>query len=813
MPRAVHPRSIRHTRWGQHLISAMALSVLAACGGGGGSAPEASTSKDPVVDKTPVTLSGTVATGAAVSGTVTAKDANGLVRTGTIAADGSYSIDVTGLQAPFLLRAVGTVGNKQIVLTAPVTAADFNSTINITPLSDLIVANLGGQAAEAFFSAPDFSKLDKASVDNALKDLQAKLAPVLEAAGLTNVDFLRVPFAANHSGVDGLLDVLEINVDAATKTATIVSKVTGDSVSDNLQTKGTDDTTKITLTEDSKKLLKQTTSDPTKTQRVAEVQALLDRYNALYATQLPTAQALTALCAPNFVDSVGDCAAWAQDQLRDGKVGRRAVLKRIVAFDEAQPNNIDAAKTASGDITDDNLGVLVAGADASDTGNTATLLSKVNGQWKIAGERRLVYINLEGVAFQGLSVDAKGTQTVSYSGAGLYIGIDAGTSLATRAVVTGPGLPTDGVVMTGSAHQNFQFEKGGGSAWTQLGDASPNSSSVYTIKVYNGDSTTQLATYQQYLGTKSVPTPAKAEGKFPTVVTPVNAAWCAAFGGLVEWTKPEGTVNAKVQASCSNATASLNSNPVTLDSTNKATLSIPSNYMPEIATKAISSYAKIEVRDADGVNYSTEVTRQFAVATPPVVIPPVVVPPVVIPPVITPPVPPVPPTTQGSKIDGFGGLMVKSGQEQVNTGESLYSAPDDNWYRQLCEDATGKLLAVNFDSTAAVSQVTDQNLLKGRSFTTVECKAPNRADVSLTFTQDGSANVRKGGTSFTASSADMQTILTSTTPPDEFGFSSAIRVFKAVVNNVENLFLAETDTKSDGTFSLFFWKEVFPLLN
>jgi hypothetical protein len=136
MHRAVQTHNTRRTAWCQHLLSAVALSALAACGGGGDSTP--ATSNTPPADNTAVTLRGTVATGAAVSGTVTAKDANGLVRTGSISADGSYRIDVTGLQAPFLLRAVGTVGNKQIVLTAPVTAADFNSTINITPLSDLL---------------------------------------------------------------------------------------------------------------------------------------------------------------------------------------------------------------------------------------------------------------------------------------------------------------------------------------------------------------------------------------------------------------------------------------------------------------------------------------------------------------------------------------------------------------------------------------------------------------------------------------------------------------------------------------------------
>jgi len=346
-------------------------------------------------------------------------------------------------------------------------------------------------------------------------------------------------------------------------------------------------------------------------------------------------------------------------------------------------------------------------------------------------------------------------------------------------------------VMTGSAQQNFQFEKGGGSAWTQLGDASPTSSSVYTIKVYNGDSTTPLATYQQYLGTKSVPSPATAEGKFPTVVTPVNAAWCAAFGGLVEWTKPEGSVNSQVQASCSNATASLPSEPVVPDSTNKTKLTIPSSFMPEVATKATSSYVKIEVRDADGVNYSTEVTRAFAAEPTTPVIPPVAV---------------------GSRIDAFGDLAVKSGQEPAQSGETLFSAQGDTWYTELC-NADGDLLAVNFANAVKVSQVTDQNLLKERTFTTVECMAPDRAAVSLKFNTDGTATVRDNGTSFTAGAAEVETLLTGTTPPDADGFTSAMRVFKAVVNGIENFFLAEKDTDAEGSSFLFFWKEVPELLS
>jgi hypothetical protein len=793
MSRAVPQPFTRSPLWCQHWLSALALSALAACGGGGDTTPTASIDS-PEQGSVAVTLSGTVATGAAVSGTVTAKDANGQTRTGTIAADGSYRIDVSGLQAPFLLRAVGTVGNKQIVLTAPITASDFNGTINITPLSDLLVANLGGQAAEAFFNAPDFSKLDKASVDSALKDLQTKLAPVLEAAGLNNVDFLRQPFAANHTGVDGLLDVLEINVDAATKSATITSKVTGNSVTDDLQAKGAQDATLMELSPTEKTLLTQTTSDPARTQRLAGVQRLLDDYNALFATSLPTPQALSALCAPDFVDSVGDCAAWAQDQLRHGQIGGRAVLKRIVAFDATQPDNIDAAKTASGEITDANLGVVVGSTYGSGTDTTADLLSKVNGQWKIAGQRRLVFINLEGVAFRGLSIDTDGTQTLDYEGAGLYIGIDSGTSAVTRALVTGPGLPSEGVVMTGSANQNFQFENGGGSAWTQLGEASPTSSSVYTIQVYNGDNPTPLATYQQHLGTKRVPTPQQVQGQFPALTTNVNAAWCSAFGGLVEWTKPEGSTNSQVRARCTDGKASLESNAVWKPAPNQATLSISSTSMPEIATLATGSYVKIEVRDADGVNYSTEVTRRFTAATP-----------------VTPEAP-VSPVGPGSKIDAFGDLALKSGQEVLLAGESSYSAPGDTWYSEVC-DADGELLAVNFDSTVVVSQPSDLTVIKGKTFTTVECQAPNRAAVSLKFNSDGTATARSNGNTFTPSAAEVQASLTSTSPADESGMTTALRLFKAVVDGVENFFVVEKDTYSSGTSVLYFWKQVPTLLD
>jgi hypothetical protein len=74
------------------LACTIAAIFLAGCGGGGddASAPAA----------TSTILSGTVAGGAAVIGTVLVTDKNGVSKGGTIEANGHYSIDVNGIRGP-----------------------------------------------------------------------------------------------------------------------------------------------------------------------------------------------------------------------------------------------------------------------------------------------------------------------------------------------------------------------------------------------------------------------------------------------------------------------------------------------------------------------------------------------------------------------------------------------------------------------------------------------------------------------------------------------------------------------------------------
>ena len=169
--------------------------LLAACGGGGGGDPPAGAS---------TVISGTVAAGAPVIGNVFVKDSTGAVR-GPVAieANGSYRIDVSGMTSPFLFRAEGSVGGREVVLASAATAADVGGTINVTPFTDLIVANVAGTVASRFYDSPNFARLTPAELDAARQTLTARLLPVLRELGVQDgFDLLRSAFTANHQGFD-----------------------------------------------------------------------------------------------------------------------------------------------------------------------------------------------------------------------------------------------------------------------------------------------------------------------------------------------------------------------------------------------------------------------------------------------------------------------------------------------------------------------------------------------------------------------------------------------------------------------------------
>lgn len=172
--------------------------LLSACGGGGGG------SNPPPPNKT---LSGTAATGAPVAGaTVTLKDRNGVSRTTTTASNGSYSLNVTGLTPPFLVRVEG--GTTVLYSTAA-----NDGTLNVHPFTNLIVTvyyeTFGTTVDAAFAGLSSTTPLPTDTEVRVIASVVKRiLTPFLEALNLNpaSFDLFTTPFSANGTGFDALLD-------------------------------------------------------------------------------------------------------------------------------------------------------------------------------------------------------------------------------------------------------------------------------------------------------------------------------------------------------------------------------------------------------------------------------------------------------------------------------------------------------------------------------------------------------------------------------------------------------------------------------
>src|ERR1700690_241154 len=137
---AVHLTRIRGL-----LTACLAISWLSACGGSGGSIPPPSV----------LTVSGTVASGTALTGTVSIYDSSASVQprsSGTvIGAGGQYTVTVTGFTAPFLLEATGQVGGQGPTVTM-YSVATAAGTVNITPITTLMALNIAAGNIQTFLT-------------------------------------------------------------------------------------------------------------------------------------------------------------------------------------------------------------------------------------------------------------------------------------------------------------------------------------------------------------------------------------------------------------------------------------------------------------------------------------------------------------------------------------------------------------------------------------------------------------------------------------------------------------------------------------
>ncbi|MCX7220590.1 MAG: hypothetical protein NTY70_17165 [Burkholderiales bacterium] len=275
------------------LIAAIALG-LTACGGGSSDSSTAPVAVTPPPVVTPVStvISGTAAAGAPIIGKVTVKDSLGAQKTVDIEADGSYKIDVAGMAAPFLFRAAGNVGGREVSYVSSATSGDAGKTINITPFTDLIVANIAGMAAAKFFESPDYAKLTPKEIDDARNVLTARLQPMLAALGVSaGFDLLRTAFKADHSAFDAVMDVVKVTVDPETNKAIIKDLVNNTQIEDALNSK-TDNTALPTPV----------TSPTGPVTALVAINKVLADITSLFATSLPAAN--NAILVNAFTDDI-----------------------------------------------------------------------------------------------------------------------------------------------------------------------------------------------------------------------------------------------------------------------------------------------------------------------------------------------------------------------------------------------------------------------------------------------------------------------------------------------------------------------------
>jgi len=409
-----------------------AVALLAACGGDGGGGATGAGGGGGVAR----VVTGTAAAGAPLIGFVEVKDSAGATKKVTIGSNGAYSLDLSGLTAPYMLKAEGAVGDKAYTIYSAITADDFGGTVNVTTLSDVIVGNVAGMTAAAYYAASptDFSKFTTANLAAAEAMLQQSLQDVINATGVTNplsVDLLHTAFVPNNTGLDLLLDVLQVTIDPVANTATIT----------NTAVSGPGAVFVDSLANKTDSLVIAATGMPLAD--LAALPQLMATLQDLFKTTKPAANdpALLAL-----FDQGPSGFLWSGRDLQ----GFLALLTDPnfpsigIGFQVTQmvftPLNAPVTATAQVVIT------LPAG---DSLGREWSFAKDVNGVWKAQGDGRITFSAINAKVKK--RIDANGTITIDGGLSFSDVTDESQAQNISYAVVTGKGLPSGGAGRDGNS--------------------------------------------------------------------------------------------------------------------------------------------------------------------------------------------------------------------------------------------------------------------------------------------------------------------------------------------------------------------------
>lgn len=166
-------------------ITAVLLFALTGCSGGDG-ASSGGTS----------TVSGVAATGAPIVGTVTLKDKSGAIR-GPVSTDsnGNFSIDVSGLSAPFILKAEWGLAPDTLF-----SVATTSGMANITPITHLALQLAANSNPADVFGGrdtiPDTTQINATTISAAQEKIRLLLSPLLTKYGIASFDPISGAYSA-----------------------------------------------------------------------------------------------------------------------------------------------------------------------------------------------------------------------------------------------------------------------------------------------------------------------------------------------------------------------------------------------------------------------------------------------------------------------------------------------------------------------------------------------------------------------------------------------------------------------------------------
>ncbi len=260
-------------------LSAGTTNITATAGG-------VSSSADVLTVKPVTTVTGTAAMGAPLAGvTVTLEAASGTTsRTAVTAADGTFTLDSTGMTPPFLLSVTPNSGAPLYSVSAD---SNPTATINLTPLTDLAIRSwfaAQGVSIDSAFAAPSTAPPPSPTqLQPVLVFVQNQMQLWLTQQSLAaSFNLISTPFAADGTGLDKVLDLTTVT---NTSNGTTI-KVTDGTTTRNTAltyTPGSDSVTATTTTTSgtSSSTSTSTTALPVSTPQATALAAILAQTTAL----------------------------------------------------------------------------------------------------------------------------------------------------------------------------------------------------------------------------------------------------------------------------------------------------------------------------------------------------------------------------------------------------------------------------------------------------------------------------------------------------------------------------------------------------